>query len=158
MSMIELNVPFKEKDCVKALGASWNSEKKVWYVNSLEELTPFRKWLPTGKALLKIFLKVEEDKHKLEQAEKLAEVEFERAKGEAANIFAIANHTGLDYNRADAVCSFIYMHAWPRGENTINGMYIVRDYASSKGIPTEEAIEQLKKTRVPYDYGACKVC
>ena len=155
---VQLKVPFKDKDCVKALGASWNSEKKVWYVNSLEELTPFRKWLPTGKALLKIFLKVEEDKHKLEQADKLAAVQFERAKGEAANIFAIANYTGLDYNRADAVCSFIYMHAWPRGENTINGMYIVREYASSKGIPTEEAIEQLKKTRVPYDYGACKVC
>jgi inorganic triphosphatase YgiF len=156
--MIELNVPFKEKECVKELGASWNSEKKVWYVNSLEELTPFRKWLPTGKALLKIFLKVEEDKHKLEQADKLAAVQFERAKGEAANIFAIANYTGLDYNRADAVCSFIYMHAWPRGENTINGMYIVRDYAFSKGMPAEEAIEELKKLRVPYDYGAERVC
>ena len=158
MSMIELNVPFKEKDCVKALGASWNSEKKVWYVNSLEELTPFRKWLPTGAALMRIFLQVEEDKYKLEQAEKLAEVEFERAKGQAANIFAIANHTGLDYNEANYVCSFIYMHAWPGYDNTIRGMHLVREYASSKGIPTEEAIEQLKKTRVPYDYGACKVC
>lgn len=155
---VQLNVPFKDKDCVKALGASWNSEKKVWYVSSFQELTPFRKWLPTGKALLKVFLKVEEDKYKREQAAKVAEVEFERAKGEAANIFAVANHTGLDYNKADAVCAFIYMGAWPRGENTINGMYIVREYASSKRIANEEAIEELKKLRVPYEYGAERVC
>jgi hypothetical protein len=74
---VQLKVPFKDKDCVKALGASWNSEKKVWYVSSLDDITPFRKWLPTGRALLKIFLQVEEDKHKLEQAEKVAAVEFE---------------------------------------------------------------------------------
>jgi hypothetical protein len=50
------------------------------------------------------------------------------------------------------------MHAWPRGENTINGMYIVRDYAFSKGISPEEAIEELKKLRVQYEYGAGRVC
>jgi inorganic triphosphatase YgiF len=150
---VQLKVPFKDKDCVKALGASWNSEKKVWYVSSFQELTPFRKWLPTGRALLKIFLTVEEDKHKHEEAEKVAAVEFERAKGEAANIFAIANHTGLDYNKADAVCSFIYMHAWPRGENTISGMHHVREYAISNGLSVDASIQELKKLRVRYDYG-----
>jgi hypothetical protein len=158
MSIIELNVPFKEKDRVKELGASWNSEKRVWYVSSFQELTPFRKWLPTGAALMRIFLQVEEDKYKLEEADKLAAVQFERAKGEAANIFAIANHTGLDYNQANAVCSFIYMHAWSGYNNTIIGMHLVRDYASSKGISVDVAIQELKKLRVPYEYGAGRVC
>ena len=158
MSIIQLNVPFKEKDHVKALGASWNSDKRVWYVSSFQELTPFRKWLPTGRALLKIFLMVEEDKHKLQEAEKLAELQFERAKGEAANIFAIANHIGLNYNEAEAVCSFIYMHAWPGYNNTIRGMHLVGDYASSKGVSVEVAVQELKKLRVPYEYGAGRVC
>jgi hypothetical protein len=150
---IELNVPFKDNKAARSLGATWNREKKVWYVSSLDDLTPFRRWLPTGAPLMRIFLQAQEDKRAMEIADKAAAFAFEKTKGEAANIFVIANHMGLSYNEADAVCSFIYMHAWRNGENDICGMHIVRKYAISKGVSVDEMIKELKKLRVPYDYG-----
>ena len=42
---INLNCPYSEKDEAKALGAKWDSEKKVWYVVDVKDLTPFAKWL-----------------------------------------------------------------------------------------------------------------
>ena len=108
--------------------------------------------------MLRIFLKVEEDKHERKEADKKAAIAFEEAKGEAANIFAISKHMGNSYNEADAVCSFIYMHAWPRSEKTIQGMHLARSYMNSKGITMEECVAELKKLRVPYEYGAGRVC
>jgi hypothetical protein len=102
---------------------------------------------------MRIFLQAQEDKRAMEIADKAAAFAFEKTKGEAANIFVIANHMGLSYNEADAVCSFIYMHAWRNGENDICGMHIVRKYAISKGVSVDEMIKELKKLRVPYDYG-----
>lgn len=43
---INLVTPFAEKDAVKALGAKWDSSRKVWYVVDVPDLTPFRRWLP----------------------------------------------------------------------------------------------------------------
>jgi hypothetical protein len=43
---IDLITPFAEKDQVKALGARWDGSKKVWYVQDVEDLEPFRRWLP----------------------------------------------------------------------------------------------------------------
>jgi len=43
---INLNCPYSEKDEAKALGARWNAEKKVWYVEDVSDLKPFAKWLP----------------------------------------------------------------------------------------------------------------
>ena len=58
---IDLKVPFSEKDAVKALGARWDSAKKVWYIKDVADLNPFLQWLPnlgaaangatTGKSL-----------------------------------------------------------------------------------------------------------
>lgn len=43
----ELNVPFKEKDIVKKMGAKWDPEKKVWYVPSGVNLEDFKSWIVT---------------------------------------------------------------------------------------------------------------
>lgn len=40
-----LNVPFEEKDEVKALGGRYDSEKKKWYVPTGRDTTSFRKWM-----------------------------------------------------------------------------------------------------------------
>ena len=44
--MIELNVPFLEKDEVKRLGARWNSSSKRWYIPAGVNCEPFARWLP----------------------------------------------------------------------------------------------------------------
>jgi len=41
-----LNVPFREKDEAKALGARWNPEQRLWYVPAGIELALFERWLP----------------------------------------------------------------------------------------------------------------
>lgn len=43
-----LDVPFKEKDEAKALGARWDGGAKKWYVPDGKDLTPFNAWLPSG--------------------------------------------------------------------------------------------------------------
>ena len=43
--IINLKVPFNEKDQAKSLGARWNAEGKLWYVPAGVEVAPFEKWL-----------------------------------------------------------------------------------------------------------------
>ena len=43
---INLVTPFAEKDAAKALGARWDSTKKIWYVVDVADLTPFLRWIP----------------------------------------------------------------------------------------------------------------
>jgi hypothetical protein len=43
---INLVTPFAEKDAVKALGARWDSVKKIWYIVDAPDLTPFMRWIP----------------------------------------------------------------------------------------------------------------
>ena len=40
-----LNVPFKEKDEAKSLGARWNPTAKHWYIPEGLADAPFAKWL-----------------------------------------------------------------------------------------------------------------
>jgi hypothetical protein len=40
-----LNVPFKEKDEAKSLGARWNPATKQWYIPEGIDDTSFAKWL-----------------------------------------------------------------------------------------------------------------
>lgn len=44
--MIELNVPFLEKEDAKRLGARWNSGSKRWYIPEGVARAPFARWLP----------------------------------------------------------------------------------------------------------------
>lgn len=49
-----LNVPFREKDQAKALGARWDAVRKKWFVPAelSDDLTPFQRWLPAQTELL----------------------------------------------------------------------------------------------------------
>lgn len=48
--MQSLNVPFREKDIAKSLGARWDRDNATWYVPAGVDLTPFSKWLPLDAA------------------------------------------------------------------------------------------------------------
>src|SRR5688500_6436915 len=41
-----LDVGYQEKDNVKALGAVWDSDLRLWYVPAGRDLRPFLRWLP----------------------------------------------------------------------------------------------------------------
>lgn len=41
----DLNVPFAEKDLIKAMGAAWDAVRKVWYLREGMPLKPFKQWL-----------------------------------------------------------------------------------------------------------------
>jgi len=43
-----LNVPFRDKDVAKALGARWDPAQRQWYVPEGRVLTPFMPWLLAG--------------------------------------------------------------------------------------------------------------
>ena len=43
---VNLQVPYAEKDAAKRLGAQWDPARRVWYVQDLEKLEPFLKWMP----------------------------------------------------------------------------------------------------------------
>lgn len=42
---IYLQCPFSEKDIVKGLGARWDYERKSWYIEDVEDLTPYMRWI-----------------------------------------------------------------------------------------------------------------
>lgn len=46
---INLDCPFEDKDQVRVLGARWDGHRKVWYIENVEDLTPFMRWI-TGSA------------------------------------------------------------------------------------------------------------
>lgn len=47
---VNLKVPFAEKDGAKKLGAKWDAARKIWYVESQPDMTPFARWSPTPHA------------------------------------------------------------------------------------------------------------
>lgn len=47
---VDLVAPFDEKDAVKALGARWDSVKRLWYIVNVPDLTPFMRWIPNADA------------------------------------------------------------------------------------------------------------
>ncbi|MFA5490051.1 MAG: ATP-dependent helicase [Candidimonas sp.] len=42
---IDLNVPYSDKDVVKALGARWDSARKVWYISPAQNPKDFAPWI-----------------------------------------------------------------------------------------------------------------
>ena len=44
--LVWLNVPFKEKETAKAMGARWSPTSRQWFVPSGIDPTPFSKWFP----------------------------------------------------------------------------------------------------------------
>jgi DNA topoisomerase-3 len=58
-----LNVPWDDKDTVKALGARFDGERKSWYVPKGTDPAPFAKWAaaktsPKASSIKKVYLKV----------------------------------------------------------------------------------------------------
>lgn len=57
--IVWLKVPFQQKDEARRLGAQWNDARRLWYVENIEDLRPFMKWIdarvkaPTTKAAAK---------------------------------------------------------------------------------------------------------
>jgi len=45
--LIELNVPYREKDAAKRLGARWNDARQVWYIENVDNVGAFLRWLPS---------------------------------------------------------------------------------------------------------------
>jgi len=44
---IELQVPYRDKDRAKSLGARWDLVQRIWYVNNPEDLSKFKEWMST---------------------------------------------------------------------------------------------------------------
>ena len=61
---INLNCPFAEKDEAKALGARWDSERKVWYIKDVRDLNPFAKWIPILNRTTPDMIQRKKDHHK----------------------------------------------------------------------------------------------
>lgn len=40
-----LNVSYKEKETVKKLGALWDDARKTWYVENVNNISLFLKWI-----------------------------------------------------------------------------------------------------------------
>ena len=48
-----LLVNYKDKDKVKSLGARWDNKRKIWYIPTGLDTTPFKEWMhPKGKVNL----------------------------------------------------------------------------------------------------------
>jgi len=43
---VNLKVPYKEKDAARRLGARWDNARSTWYVESVENLEDFLRWIP----------------------------------------------------------------------------------------------------------------
>lgn len=44
-----INVPYREKNQAKELGAKWDADKKSWYIPASENLEKFKRWLPENE-------------------------------------------------------------------------------------------------------------
>lgn len=42
---VNLTVPFEQKDEARRAGARWDMARKTWYVENVERLEPFMKWM-----------------------------------------------------------------------------------------------------------------
>ena len=43
--IVYLNVPYEDRNKAKCAGALWNSARKKWYVENIDDLSPFTKWI-----------------------------------------------------------------------------------------------------------------
>ena len=43
---INLRVPYEEKEQARRLGAKWDTARRIWYVENMERLEAFLRWMP----------------------------------------------------------------------------------------------------------------
>ena len=53
-ALTKLDVPYDEKENVKALHAQWDPVGKYWYVNPFTDLRPFARWVPGARINLNV--------------------------------------------------------------------------------------------------------
>ena len=53
-ALTKLDVPYDEKENVKALHAQWDPVGKYWYVNPFTDLRPFARWVPGARINLDV--------------------------------------------------------------------------------------------------------
>ena len=46
-----LKVPYEEKDDAKSFGARWDAARKTWYVENVENIAQFMRWMPNEVGL-----------------------------------------------------------------------------------------------------------
>jgi len=80
-----LKVPYSEKDEAKKLGARWNPEKKSWYVENVNNLLLFKRWLPELKNFNKRVEEIISDETKKTFAEWQKVFEEENLKKKKSN-------------------------------------------------------------------------
>jgi hypothetical protein len=51
MPRIDLDVPFRDKDAARRLGARWDADARRWFVPASLDPTPFARWLPGAEAV-----------------------------------------------------------------------------------------------------------
>ena len=44
--VVYIDVPYREKDEAKSLGAKWDAEERKWFVPKGVELDNFERWMP----------------------------------------------------------------------------------------------------------------
>ncbi len=44
---VNLNVPYSDREYVRSKGAKWDIARKVWYIENLEDVNSFLRWMPT---------------------------------------------------------------------------------------------------------------
>lgn len=49
---VNLRVSFEEKDEAKSLGARWDPARKTWYIQDVEDLTPFMRWITPTRLMM----------------------------------------------------------------------------------------------------------
>jgi uncharacterized protein DUF5710 len=43
---VNLKVSYQQRHRAKSLGARWDSTRQTWYVENVEDLSPFLQWMP----------------------------------------------------------------------------------------------------------------
>lgn len=46
---VNLDVPYEQKDLARQLGAKWDLARKTWYVENVERLDQFLRWIPANR-------------------------------------------------------------------------------------------------------------
>jgi DNA polymerase III epsilon subunit-like protein len=102
-----LDVPYTEKDDAKILGASWDQEKKKWFISDKIDKTPFKSWK-------RIYLNISDSN--LPKAKLLGAI----YDGKEEKYYVLANHTSLHL-----------FSDWIDSEDTKN--YLILDETSRTG-------------------------
>ena len=104
MSIIYLEVPFKDKEIVKVLGARWDGKAKLWFVPKESE-SRFARWVKKSPAFLNETGSLEESKY-------FAKIEEVRVDG----VVVAASLSSLLFEVSEAVRRAIPESRWVRAE------------------------------------------